>query len=175
MLTASGESWLAAAAGRSAFRKGKKLLSGANGLVNNLAGGWKVSRIHNYQSGYPVFANVNPGVPVYNPSFTGDPNAALYINPAAFSRPPNYTFGSAGRALAYLRSPTLLSEDFSAGKNFFLGSERRYLEFRASAFNIFNRTQFRGLGQVVDNVAFGRISSQANRPREIQFSLRLSF
>jgi hypothetical protein len=49
------------------------------------------------------------------------------------------------------------------------------LQFRAEAFNLFNRVQFGypGLQQGASN--FGIVSSQLNNPRLLQFSLRLNF
>ncbi len=169
--------------------KGKKLMGNAGRVANQIVGGWKVSAVQNYQSGYPlrigtnlniglfsgIRANLNPNVQVKNPAYKGDPNAAPYINPAAFSRPANFTFGNTAANLAYLRSPAILSEDIGAGKDFFFWAEHRRLEFKANFFNIANRTQFGAPNTSVESAAFGRISSQRNRPREVQFSLRLVF
>ena len=74
-----------------------------------------------------------------------------------------------------LRSPALLTEDVTLGKDFFRFGENRRLEFKASAFNIGNRVQFGGINTSVESPDFGRITSQTNRAREIQLSLRLAF
>jgi hypothetical protein len=170
--------------------RGKRLLSDAKGFTQAALGGWKISGVHNYQSGYPLRAtstqntglfsgteraNYVGGQPMMNPNYHGDPNAAPYINPAAFVRPAPFTFGNSGLNLPWLRSPALLEEDITLGKDFPFRSEERRLEFRASAFNIANRVQFGGITTSVDSSTFGRISSQANRPREVQLSLRLVF
>jgi len=170
--------------------KGKKLLSNASAVTRGVLGGWKISAIHNYQSGYPmrvlsnqdvglfagqIRANLVGGQPLKNPSYSGDPNTARYINTAAFARPANFTFGNSGANLPGLRSPALISEDVTFGKDFFLWSEGRRLEFKASAFNIGNRVQFGGINTSVESPDFGRITSQANSAREIQLSMRLVF
>ncbi len=177
--------------------KGRKWLTNSHPVAQNVVGGWKVSGVQNYQSGYPlrvvsnqnvglfsgtIRANIVSGQSLKNPNYKGDPNAAPYINPAAFSRPANFTFGNSGANLPGLRNPVLLSEDVTLGKDFFLFSEKRRLEFKSSFFNIFNRTQFGGVVgtspgiiNLVESPAFGAITNQANRPREIQFSLRLVF
>jgi hypothetical protein len=170
--------------------KGKRVLSNARGVSQAVLGGWKVSGVHNYQSGYPLRAtsslnigllsgtlraNYVGGQPMKNPNFHGDPNATPYINPAAFVRPAPFTFGNSGLNLPWLRTPALIEEDISLGKDFALASEARRLEFKASAFNIANRVQFGGVSTSVDDSNFGKISSQANTPREIQFSLRFTF
>ncbi len=170
--------------------RGRKMLNHGNALAQGVLGGWKVSAIHNYQSGYPmrvtsnqniglfsgtIRANIVGGQPLKNAAFSGDPNRAPYINTAAFSRPPNFTFGNSGAMLGGLRSPALLAEDVTLGKQFPLFSEARYLEFKASAFNIGNRVQFGGINTGVESQDFGLITRQANRAREIQLSLRLVF
>jgi hypothetical protein len=171
--------------------RGKKYLANSNAIAQGVFGGWKISGVHQYQTGYPlrvistqdvglyagtIRANLITGVPLKNPAFNGDPNSAPYINPAAFQRPPNFTFGTSPANLPWLRSPGILSEDISLGKDFFLWNEGSRLEFKASAFNIANRVQFGGIDNTVEHTgSFGVLSSQVNRPREIQLSLRLLF
>jgi hypothetical protein len=110
-----------------------------------------------------------------NPNYHGDPNAAPYINPAAFQRPAPFTFGNSGYNLPWLRSPALLEEDITLGKDFPLFREGQVLQFKASAFNIGNRVQFGGIDMNIEDSNFGKISSVANRAREIQLSLRAVF
>jgi outer membrane receptor protein involved in Fe transport len=170
--------------------KGKKLLGNSHPVVQAVLGGWKVSAIHNYQSGYPlrvtsnqniglfsgqIRANLVPDQSLENPAFDGDPATATYINPAAFARPANFTFGNSGANLPWLRSPALLSEDITLGKDFPLFREGQRLELKVSAFNIANRVQFGGIQTAVENPDFGKVTSQANRAREIQLALRLIF
>ena len=57
-------------------------------------------------------------------------------------------------------------------------TERLNLQFRAEAFNLFNRVQFGQPNTVccsTSNASFGVISSQLNLPRVVQFALRLEF
>jgi len=160
------------------------------GVTNVVLGGWRVSGIQQYQSGFPLRissnqlngvgtgerADLNSGVPLKNPGWNGDPNATLYVNPAAFSRPAYLTFGNTPRYFSNLRSPGLLNEDFSVGKDFFFGSkETPKLTFMANFFNAFNRVRFGLPNTTVESPSFGAIGSQLNDPREIQFALRLEF
>ena len=168
--------------------RGRALLD-RGGVVNAAVGGWRLSGIQQYQSGYPLTitstqadgvgttdrADVNWGTPLKNPGWNGDPNAALYINPAAYSRPAYLTFGDAPRYFSNLRGPGMLNEDFSLAKDFFLGSETRKLTFMANFFNTFNRVRFGLPNTTVESTSFGAIGSQLNDPREIQFALRLQF
>jgi len=171
--------------------RGRKFMNSAHPVAEAALGGWKLSAVHNYQSGYPlrvtsnqniglfsgtIRANINPSVPLMNPAWTGDPATASYINPAAFSRPANFTFGNSAANLPWLRSPALLNDDVTLGKTFPLGlGEGRYIEFKASAFNIGNRVQFGGIQTGVESPNFGQVTSQANRAREVQLNLRLVF
>lgn len=170
--------------------KGKKALSNANALTQNVLGGWKVSGTNTYRSGYPltilsnqntglfsgtVRANIVSGVPLINPLYNGDPNAQPYINRAAFFRPPNFTFGTSGANLPWLRTPGVVNEDFSIGKDFPLPGEGRRVEFKTNFFNAFNRHQFGGINNQVESASFGVFSAQQNSPREIQLALRLVF
>jgi hypothetical protein len=169
--------------------KGKPVLGNPNGFTQAVLGGWKISAVHNYQTGYPlrVTSNLDIGLlqgrvranyvggPMKNPNYHGDPNVAPYINPAAFQRPAPFTFGNSGLNLPWLRSPATLEEDVTLAKDFPLFREGQRLEFKASAFNIGNRVRFGGIDMTVEDSNFGKISSQANRAREIQLSLRAVF
>jgi len=53
--------------------------------------------------------------------------------------------------------------------------ERYRLQFRAEAFNAFNRVQFGNPATNINNATFGRISTQANLPRDIQLAMKLLF
>ena len=177
--------------------KGRKYLSKMNPVAEVVLGGWRISGLQNYQTGYPLYVTSSQNIgllqgaeranyvggPAVNPGWKGDPNAAPYVNPAAFARPAPYTFGNSGKELPYLRAPALLSEDISLAKTFPLFSEARRLEFKASAFNIGNRVIFGGTGGnggkgidlTIEDAKFGYFTSQANSARQVQLSLRLIF
>lgn len=61
--------------------------------------------------------------------------------------------------------------DFSAFKHFGLTEDA--LQFRAEFFNFINTPVFGGPNTSVNNRNFGRITAQANAPRQIQFGLKL--
>ncbi len=177
--------------------RGKHFLGNTNAVIDGLVGGWRVSGIQEYQSGVPIWitsnqttglnnqgterANVNWSVPLKNPAWNGDPNKAPYLNPAAFSRPPEFTLGNSPAAFTNLRNPGYLNEDLSVAKDFFLKSEQRKLTFQANFFNGFNRVVFGAPNRSVESAAFGAVSSQVGAPqsgngaRQIQFMLRLTF
>ena len=74
-------------------------------------------------------------------------------------------------------SPMLVRHiDLSIFKDFNI-KERYLLQFRGEAFNLFNTPFFQVPGNNVASSSFGVVSAQLTNPgpRELQFSLRLSF
>jgi hypothetical protein len=53
--------------------------------------------------------------------------------------------------------------------------EGSFLEFRAEAFNALNHPQFAAPNTVVGAGQFGKVTSQANSPRQVQLGLKLYF
>jgi hypothetical protein len=88
------------------------------------------------------------------PDLSGNPRAGvqntpspgfgpLLYNPAAFVAPTGLTFGDAGRNI--LNNPWRTNFDMALIKHFAV-TEKKYFEFRAEAFNVFNHTEFSWLG-----------------------------
>jgi hypothetical protein len=73
-----------------------------------------------------------------------------------------------------LYGPATKNFDISLFKNTKIG-ERSELQFRAEAFNAFNRVQFANPATNITQSTFGRITAQANSPRDIQLALKLLF
>jgi len=178
------------------FGKGRALLKDLPTAADKLVGGWEVSGITQYQSGFPFTVLMSGdqngdglggdrpdliGKPKINP---GNPNCYIVDprNPAcgagavsAFAAVPagELRFGSAGRNI--LTGPGFRSWDISLSKNNRFG-ERFNLVFRAEFFNAFNHVNFNQPSRNFNVTAplFGTINS-AGRPREIQFGLKLEF
>jgi hypothetical protein len=90
--------------------------------------------------------------------------------------PCQYALGNAPRTSPNLRQPGTDNVTASLFKSFPLGfREGARLEFRAEAFNLFNRVQFAAPATTVGQSNFGMITSQANSPREMQLALKLYF
>jgi len=162
------------------------------GVASKIAGGWSFGGVFSYQSGLPIptpspatsrvpiFAGaIRPnrvaGVSALTAAATSDfdPNRDRYLNSAAWVSPDPFTFGNAP-GVSEVRVERMLNEDLSLLKNTKI-SERFNLQFRAEAFNIFNRTVFGFPNRSLASVAFGQIFSQRNLPRQIQFGLKLLF
>ena len=68
------------------------------------------------------------------------------------------------------------NENINLARTFSL-KEKAHLEFRAEAFNIFNRVQFGPLGggTTIGNANFGKWESQANSPRRMQLVAKITW
>ncbi|MGD0470645.1 MAG: TonB-dependent receptor [Terriglobales bacterium] len=149
------------------FGKGKHFAN-QGGVVNVLAGGWKIAAVQKYQSGTPlsvtspgwtsgIFAggegatgsssrpNIVPGV---NPNGVSSNSKFVYgkslrFNPAAFTPAPNFTFGDAPKVLGE-RELFNTSEDFNVAKAIPMFTERVHIDFRVEFFDVFNRHRFTG-------------------------------
>jgi hypothetical protein len=122
----------------------------------------------------------------YNPAFTGsvqinggwghgDVNATAYIDKNAFISPASFTYGNTPATGAYgLRNPHFANQDLSISRYFHLRESTR-LQFGADVFNLLNSVRFGGISTNITAANFGRVSSQANLPRVVQFKLRLEY
>ncbi len=183
------------------FGTGKPLAN--HGALAEVAGGWRLGSFYTYDSGAPVqvtspanstnSTNVFGGGSTIRPDVTGVSTAvpggrhitigkgagvvSEYFNPAAFSATPAFTFGDARRYQETIRLPGTLNFDMLVEKRFQLPGHLA-TTFRFEAFNAFNRVQFTGLNTSYSSTpdTFGYISpTQANSPRSLQASLRISF
>lgn len=172
------------------FGQGHRFLSG--GVTSRLLGGWSIGSVLTYQSGMmiltpspasknvPLFAgsirpDVVPGVPVLTSAAKGsfDPERDRYFNAAAWKSPAPYHFGNAAR-MSGARTKPMLNEDVSLLKDTGL-TERVKLQFRAEAFNVFNRVVFGFPQRNLGSSDFGQIFTQQNKPRVLQLGLKLLF
>jgi hypothetical protein len=142
--------------------------------------GWEVSGIVTFQSGNPLTITIpgdraGTGAGGQRPNLTGPveriKSIAQWFTTTAFALPALGTFGNAGRGL--VRGPGINDWDVSFIKKTQL-RERVALQFRAEFFNLFNHTQFSGVGAGFGSGTFGQVTSARN-PRVSQLALRLAF
>lgn len=165
---------------------GKRFLNAA-GVAGKLAGGWQLTGIQQYQSGRPVTLTANNTLPLFNSTLrpdaiaglpktleVRDPIADRWINPAAFTIPAGFRFGTAARGYTDVRADGFLNESFGLIKRTAL-TEKVNLTFRAEFFNAFNRVVFAAPQGNVSAANFGRVSAQSNNPRQGQLALRIDF
>ena len=53
--------------------------------------------------------------------------------------------------------------------------DRGAVQLRGEAYNLFNRVRLGGFGTNIQNADFGRVSAQANGPRTMQLSGKITF
>jgi len=153
------------------FGRKKNLGRDWHPVLDGIAGGWSLAGITTFQSGPPV-AISRPSVNIGRSARLEQPNVDRWFDAAAFGLAEPFTFGNVGRRLPDVRAHGVKNFDLVLSKNFYI-TERVNLKFRAETFNAFNTPQFAAPSGSVGAAAFGRVSSQLNRPRSIQFGLQL--
>jgi hypothetical protein len=166
------------------FGTGKRWLT--RGPAAYILGNWQFNTITSLTSGTPVVlsvsgdvANVGDSVHTYaRPNVVGNPGLSnpsmnLWFNTSAFAVPV-LSFGNAGRGL--IRNPAFHNSDMSLFKNIPI-RERFRAQLRLEAFNALN---IQGPGNANGNAStgntnFGRITSIANSPRDVQLAFKLMF
>jgi len=158
------------------------------GVMRKVLGGWTLSAFGTYGSGYPLpvwTVNTNSiaftgglrpnltGQPIRATTGSGgfDPNRDYYLNPTAFAQPQALTFGSAPAYLG-VRQPFIINESFGVFKQVRI-FERVTYQFRTEMTNPLNRVVFGAPTTDFSSSSFGKIGSQYNSPRLIQFGMKL--
>jgi hypothetical protein len=178
--------------------RNRRWLGNSSRLVNGLFGGWQLSGIGTARTGLPLNVTISrsasvlpdginsgqrPNVVYGQPLYASNQSPTLWLNPYAFTTPPNGQWGDAGRNI--LRAPGIRQLDTSLEKKFPV-TERTAIAFRADFFNIFNRAQLGNPNVKWTNpsagTTFGQITSPyttsavgSGTPRQMQFMLRYSF
>lgn len=155
-----------------------------------LAGGWRLSGITRFATGFPVTLNEQDDnsllgtggsglgggvdVPNYTPGnlhFTDPRTGLAYFNTSLFTPEALGQFGTANRR--FFHGPGINNFDMALLKDFHL-TESKTLEFRAEWFNIFNHAQFATPNGNINSGTFGLVTG-ANSPRIGQLALKLYF
>jgi hypothetical protein len=156
-----------------------------NKFVNALAGGWQLNGIVQFNSGLPFTVTTsnailnNGGFNQERADLVGDPNSgghtvAAWFNTAAYTNPAPYTYGNSKPNS--LRTDWGRNIDLSLFRQFHVGlGEKRYFEFRAEAFNLFNNVVFGYPDSYLPDTNFGRVTSTLNQPRQLQLGLKFYF
>lgn len=184
------------------FGQGQQFLT--HGPAAWVLGNWRVSSINLYSSGTPVAISSSYTLPIYAPgdggrvapyvtSYTGwQPSYSGGFNPGTDnffvpygtgpfplqgSGTANNLIGNDTRYNPKLRLFPNLNENMSLTRSFPIREKVR-LEFRAEAFNVFNRVRFGTGSTQLQNAQFGVLvgaGSQINTPRNLQLALKLYF
>jgi hypothetical protein len=180
------------------FGKHRRWGAGWNDFTDAVLGGWQLQAIWQAQSGRPLelgnlYFNGDPSQlriridgstvdEVFDTSGFYFTDAAVQTNgvidPAKQRNDPRIRLLSNVRTfpsrLSNFRSQPLNLWDISLIKNF-LFTERTRLQLRGEFLNAFNHPQFSNPVLDPTSTNFGRITSQANLPRNIQLGIKLIF
>jgi hypothetical protein len=169
------------------FGRGKMLAKNANRAVNGVIGGWEVSPIVSFRTGWPLpvygasdnsgtfgrgaRADCN-GLPSITNTFLPGIGRQWFTNSGQFTNPDVGTFGNCSPQLSGLRSPHYTDVDLSLHKDFSI-TERFRVQFRADFINAFNHVQYNAPNMSLGGT-MGQITS-AQPPRNIQLALKLYY
>lgn len=162
------------------------------GWVGHVLGGWEISGIVTFQAGAPLTvttagvdsgglgflgASAAGGRPdmIFNPTLNAPHTIAQFFKTDAFVAVPTGQIrpGTAGRGVVV--GPGIERWDFSLLKNIKLPWESASVQFRTEAFNIWNHTNYSGLGTAQTTPGtFGKVTSTRDA-RKVQLALKLYF
>jgi hypothetical protein len=170
------------------FGRNKRWLN-QGGIADVLFGGWQVSAIASYQSGFPTLIvqdNNNSGlfgsfqrpnrVAGVDPKTKGSTEDRLnnWFNPAAWTAAAPFTFGNAPRTETQARTPFKQNWDIAFQKNQRL-SEKFTLQLRAELINAFDDPNFLGPATRFGRADFGKITQVGGFPRLLQWMARVQW
>jgi hypothetical protein len=169
--------------------RGRTLLAGAHGWLNEVVGGWQISSLVRYHSGIPTTVG---GELAYNANYwlsslaiaTGPVSSGVHTDenkyPSMFADTSVSNMfadelpGHTGQR-AVLRLPGMFVTDMAVVKMFAMPWEGQRLTFRAEAFNVFNNVNFSNPSLSLQAPGtFGEFQ-QVGDPRVMQFALRYEF
>jgi hypothetical protein len=162
-----------------------------SGAAAWILGDWTVSSIISFESGFPIALTTatntsqiftrhqrpNPGAG--DPETTGSREdrmqpVGLWLNPAAYVTPPNFTLGTVPRTVDDVRTPHRNNWDFVASKDMRFGGDLRG-QIRIEVLNITNTPKVRGPVTQVGATTFGQITTQSGFMRLTQIMFRMTF
>jgi hypothetical protein len=161
--------------------KGRRWLT--SGPAAMVLGGWALGTILMLQDGSPdglvtqsnttnAFNGVQRVNVLRDPALPkSERTIERYFDTTAVAAPPQFAFGSAGRAI--LTGPGIANLDLSLMKNHRF-MERYNVQFRAEAFNSLNRVNLEDPGRSLGAAGFGVISNSRSA-RNLQLGLKLTF
>jgi putative ABC transport system permease protein len=182
------------------FGQGRRYLT--RGPASWVLGNWRITSVNLYSSGTPVAVTTSYGLalsngrtPAYVTSYEGwqpaqwangsfNPAVDRFFSPYGSGPFPLQgtgtsldAYGNATRYNPKLRQFPNLTENMSITRVFPI-HESVQLEFRAEAFNVFNRVRFGTGSTQLQDPNFGRLTSSGdllNTPRQLQLALKLYF
>jgi hypothetical protein len=168
------------------FGEGRKWAT--TGLADWFVGGWDLSVIATYESGFPVNVvqltdNTASFSGIQRPNWTNADSSTPgntidrlgnYIDPAAYALAPAFTFGTGPRTDDRVRTPFRTNYDVSLSKRIPVAGPVS-ADFRVEVLNATNTPKFVGPETRLGSTTFGRITQQAGLMRLTQLMLRLKW
>lgn len=178
------------------FGKGKRFAGDAGSMTEALIGGWQLSGVARWTSGFPVSIDVGQNWPT-DWQYTGlaqmtspvkagvyrQPNGSvtLFANPATAQADFNIPFPGGSGSRNILRADGYAGLDLGLSKRWRV-LESQSLQFTWQTFNVLNLVRFNGqaVGSAVPSLAqppssFGTYAGLLTQPRVMQFALRYEF
>jgi hypothetical protein len=167
--------------------KGRKYMSSMNRIADAVIGGWNLSGVTTYYSGFPfspTLANPYPGQPGTGPNnrpevgtnITYEDTRAKWFSASSIAYAGTNQFGN--YPINTLFGPHFIQQDLSAAKTFKV-TEKLGFTLRADSTNLFNHTNLGLPNTNIDQGNVGQITGLAagtgNVMRKMQFSGTLRF
>ena len=160
------------------FGKGHKYGSNMNKIADAIIGGWRMSGVMTYHTGFPLTIKISgdpsgTGARSFRANVVGTPNdphligpGVSYLDVSAYGVPAAHTFGNSGPGV--VRGPGETRLDFALGKRFSI-TERKYFELRGEAYGLTNTPIYASpASQIITSALFGQIrSAQGERAVEL--------
>jgi hypothetical protein len=151
--------------------RNRALLREAPPLVDAILGGWSASFIFSFNSG--PFLRFPQAIVEGDPS-TGSRADGLYFDTSKVKVPAPFTPRRNPYQYEGITGPSFWNIDAALSKTFQI-ADRYSLECRLDAYNLTNSFMPGPVDMNVYSSRFGRSVDQANRGRELQYSVRLRF
>jgi hypothetical protein len=178
------------------FGKGKRFAGNAGSVTEALVGGWQLSGVARWTSGFPVSIDVGQNWPT-DWQYTGlaqmttpvkagvyrQPNGSvtLFANPAAAQQDFSIPLPGGSGSRNVLRGDGYAGLDLGLSKRWKI-LESQSLQFTWQTFNVLNLVRFndQAVGSAVPSLnqppnAFGTYAGLLTQPRVMQFALRYEF
>jgi len=179
------------------FGRGRTFGASMSKWADEVVGGWQISALPTWRTGFPYFAYSNAFVAGYANDAPAVLNGSIgNLKPAPYKDSSGrvWMYGNPSKALSSFTGPTgfnigsrnnlyglhYTDYDMGLGKTFPLYRESTNLQFRCDAFNVFNHPTFAGLGSAQRDItqssgSFGQITGTTSAARVLQGSLKLEF
>lgn len=174
------------------FGRGKAFVSGGGHLANAILGGWALTGVLRWTSGFPVSVGngaawatnwdlsgyatqIGPNPATGNTMVDGQPN--IFKNPTTAITSYRQDFAGEVGVRNTLRGPGYFDTDMGLHKTFDI-TESQKLQFRWETYNAFNNVRFDALtaNTGIDQVSsFGNFTKTLTIYRRMEFGVRYSF